>query len=55
MSCCTGLFVFNAKLGLSYIHRKKELVGPTNGLLINNLFGVLNQHMLILGIVMITM
>ena len=32
------------------IHCKKELVGPTNGLLINNQSGVLNQHMPILGI-----
>ena len=37
-----------------HVHCKKELAGPTNGLLINNLSGVLNQHMPILGIVMIT-
>ena len=35
------------------LHCEKELVGPTNGLLINNLSGVLNQHMPILDIVMI--
>ena len=34
---------------------KKELVNPTNGLLINTLYDVLNQHMPLLGIVRVTM
>ena len=34
---------------------KKGLVNPTNGLLINTLYDVLNQHMPLLGIVRVTM
>ena len=39
----------------SGIHCKKGLVNPTNGLLINTLYDVLNQHMPLLGIVRVTM
>ena len=57
----TCLCMYSTKLGGIFVfarcdsYCKKESVGPTNGLLINNLSGVLNQHMPILGIVMITM
>ena len=37
------------------VHCKKGLVNPTNGLLINTLYDVLNQHMPLLGIVRVTM
>ena len=38
-----------------YLHCKKGLVNPTDGLLINTLYDVLNQHMPLLGIVRVTM
>ena len=54
VSTLKGLYLISITAYIQ-IHCKKELVGPTNGLLINNLSGVLNQHMPTLGIVMITM